>query len=123
MEIKDKSTASHYYDYRKEIQELYKHDTYYGDLAGEVLKYRDEHKFIESISIDMSIPKIEIEYSDKKQMNKIIQDIRDIITGYIISAAPQLNLDKETLKGLNEFVSTYSLFETYYIGNTITFNL
>lgn len=123
MEVNDKGTVSNYYDYRKCIQNLYAHDTYYGDLAGDVLKYRDEHKYVESITIDMSIPKIDVEFTENKQVSTIIRDIGAIIEKYIRAAAPKLGLSNEELSGLYDFLDKYSLFDVYSLSNTVTFNL
>ena len=123
MEAQAKKTTSSYYNYRKAIQDLYTHDTYYGDLAGEVLKYRDQHKFVESIAIDMSVPKIEVEFTENKHMSKIISDIGSVITNYVRTSASQLNMDREQLDGLYTFLDNQSIVDVYSIGNVITFSL
>ena len=123
MELKNKDAIHDYYYWRKKIQELYIHDTYYGDLIGEILKYRDENKFVESISIDMSIPKIEVELADNSKLSKTVSDIESIIRNYLHSSISQLNLSNEESASLDEFINTSSLYDSSYVGNMVIFLL
>lgn len=116
-----------YYKCRSIIKDLYINESYYGDLAGELLKYRDNNKNINSISINIGRDKnsntIIIELSENKTMYKVINDISIILSNYIKSASQQLNLSQEEMDQLYDYIDRFSLYDVYTVGNEITFNL
>lgn len=122
-----KQEVNTYYKCRSIIKDLYINESYYGDLAGEILKYRDNNKGVNSISINIGRDKnnntIVIELTENKIMHKVINDISNILSNYIRNASKQLNLQQEELEQLYDYVDKFSLYDIYTIGNEITFNL
>ena len=120
----EREKVSGYYKYRRKIQELYQHDTNYGDLVGDVLKYRDSNKFITSIVVDMSSPQFVIEFDPESNKEvDIMTDIGETIINFLKEASDKLGMTPEEEKEYLNIVQTTQQFDVYRIGNQIVFNL
>lgn len=115
-----------YYDYRKTLHGIYDLDVWYGDLVGDILAYREKDRHVESISIDMKSYKIYTELNEQikdKDIDKVVDNINGIITGFIDSVSETLECEqKKDLIGKYNH-SSWPICDFYVNGSSIEFNL
>lgn len=112
-----------YYTFRKEIRKLYEHDTYYGDLAGQLLHIRDKYKAILSMGLAIQNFEITIELSantEEKIKSKISNAVEDKIKEFILNNKKELNMENSVI---DYWVNSYQFVDIVIVGDSITFNL
>ena len=117
-----------YYKYRKEIGELFLHDTdNIGNLACKVLEIRDKNKCVNSINLSIQEGEISVELDNSttnKKKTDIVNKIINCIGRYIVDNKSKL--DKETAESeeFNDAILNNNNFcDIYSIGDEVVFRL
>lgn len=122
MDIVSKATTyqeKDYYEYRQVLHSIYDKDVWYGDLVGSVLAFRDQNKYVETISIDIKNYRIYIILKDGTNNNdhmKIINGIINVIKDFISVSSTQVDENKKIL--IDKYINTnWPICDYYNIGN------
>ena len=122
----DIQKESKYYEYRKDLHDIYDMDVWYGDLVGNVLALREKDRYIDTVNVDIRSYKIYVELSDKakdKEIKKVVSQMKDIIDSFIGYAAINMTFP-EKRELISSFLgSQWPIFDYYVNGNVIEFDL
>ena len=109
-----------YYEQRKKVRKLYKHDTSYsGDLCGSLLEIRDKRKYVEIVSVDLQKFNIGIEFTpgteeDKKE--KVVNKVNKCLKSFI-----ENNINEIEFKNSEERIGTILFPKLYSVSAIISF--
>lgn len=122
-----------YYKHRDVIRNLYMNDVYYGDLCGQLLGLRDQNRYIEWMSVDMSSCTIKIELITPtnsheeeviiKEYGTLMNKIETMVNGFILTKV-HLVTTPETAEEIKENLTLgYTYIDYVRVGNSITISL
>lgn len=121
LDIVSQNTAyqeGEYYNYRKLLHSIYDKDVWYGDLVGAVLAFRDQNKYVETISIDIKAYQIYVvlrKDTDQNEQSKIVNGITQAIIDFINTSSRLLSDSDRDL--VQKFInSSWPICEYYNIG-------
>lgn len=114
-----------YYDARKSLQDIYRHDTNMdGDINGEVFNAMNRFKYIDKIESAIQDLKVNVvlkENTSEKQRGKVQEYITGVVSDFIKNNAKNINGDDNMKKYIKE--NSDHLFDYKEVGNAIEIDL
>ena len=118
-----------YYNFRKEIRNLYKNDVNQcGDLCVKLLEIRDKYRCVNLINIAIQTFSVDVELADGTSVNKrneIIGKICNSIGTFLVNNRNSINPEYANSDEFDKFLNApnYIFCDIICVGNTISITL
>jgi hypothetical protein len=122
-------TMKDYYNFRKEIRNLYKNDVNQcGDLCVKLLEIRDKYRCVNLINIAIQTFSVDVELADGTSVNKrneIIGKICNSIGTFLVNNRNNINPEYANSDEFDKFLNApnYIFCDIICVGNTISITL
>lgn len=110
------------YNFRKLNREIYNKAELIGDLNGDLLKVRDIRR-LNLISVDLAMFSITLQDTDDKKLNIAINDIKNILKGFLRRFSYLSSLSYEDSDKYEYYLNMYPLYDIIKCGNQVIITL